>query len=76
YGRWIGHCTVPNVFDQFGSPFKGKDLSQEMVASGWALAYRRYSDSYVGHEARAREQRAGMWSGSFVAPWKWRDRGT
>ena len=38
----------------------------------WALAYRRYSMDYVDEEAEARQARAGMWRGKFVAPWVWR----
>ena len=45
-----------------------------MVAGGWALAFRRYSDIYVGQEKAARASQAGMWSGAFIAPWDWRGR--
>ena len=43
-----------------------------MVAQGWALAYRQFSDDYVAQEGKAREARLGMWRGEFVAPWDWR----
>ena len=43
-----------------------------MVKSGWALAYRKYSKKYVKDEARAKLNNAGMWSGKFMVPWKWR----
>lgn len=51
------------------------DINAAMVAGGWALAFRRYSDIYVGEEQIARTQQAGLWSGAFIAPWDWRHRG-
>ena len=43
-----------------------------MVANGWAVAYRRYSNDYVAMEQSARVRGAGQWSGAFVMPWDWR----
>lgn len=51
------------------------DINAAMVAGGWALAFRRYSDIYVGEEQIARSQQAGLWSGALIAPWDWRHRG-
>jgi len=51
------------------------DINAAMVGGGWALAFRRYSDIYVGEEQLARAQQAGLWSGAFIAPWDWRHRG-
>ena len=48
------------------------DINSLMVRSGWALAYRKYSKKYVKDEAIAKLNDAGMWSGKFIAPWKWR----
>jgi hypothetical protein len=45
-----------------------------MVRSGWALSFVRYSHAYDADEVAARENRAGLWSGSFIAPWDWRHR--
>lgn len=61
YGRSVAVCTVA-----------GRDLGQAMVASGWAVAYRRYASDYVGDEARARAARAGLWEGRFERPDLWR----
>ena len=36
---------------------------------------RRYSSAYVRDEDYAREQKHGLWSGAFIAPWDWRHRG-
>ena len=43
-----------------------------MVKLGWALAYRKYSKDYVIDEKNAKENKLGLWSGSFIKPWKWR----
>jgi len=61
YGRFIGVCFVGDT-----------DLNASMVRSGNALAYRQYSTDYIDEEAEARAQRAGIWSGAFVEPWRWR----
>jgi hypothetical protein len=45
-----------------------------MVRSGWALSFIRYSHAYDSDEVAAKEAHAGLWSGSFIAPWDWRDR--
>ncbi len=61
YGRAIGACFA-----------NGRDLQQELVRQGLALAYRRYSTRYVPDEDAAREAQRGLWSGSFIEPWRWR----
>ena len=63
YGRIIAVC------------FKGgEDLSQWLVANGWAVAFRRFSLDYAADEERARRARRGLWEGSFEMPWDWRAR--
>jgi hypothetical protein len=44
------------------------------VKSGWALSYVRFSHDYDADEKAAREAKAGMWQGAFIAPWDWRVR--
>jgi endonuclease YncB( thermonuclease family) len=63
YGRQIGVCKV-----------EGRDLAQELVREGWALAYRRYSTDYVPEEQAAQRAKAGIWAGRFEAPWAYRER--
>ena len=46
----------------------GRDLNREMVSAGWAVAYDRYSDDYVGAEKEAKKQRRGIWQGKFMKP--------
>ena len=61
YGRVIAAC------------FKGQeDLNGWLVSQGLAVAYRRYSDDYVGQESAAKAASFGLWSGGFVMPWDWR----
>ena len=61
YKRSISICYVDK-----------NDINSLMVKRGWALAYRKYSKKYVKDEAIAKLNNAGMWSGKFIAPWKWR----
>ena len=61
YGRMLAVCYLA-----------GEDLNAWLVKSGWAVAYRKYSLDYVPEEDQAREQRAGIWAGSFDWPWDWR----
>jgi endonuclease YncB( thermonuclease family) len=61
YGRLVAVCIAG-----------AEDLNAWMVRQGWALAYRRYSKDYVADEDAARQQEAGMWSGTFTPPWEWR----
>ena len=62
-GRQIARCEVD-----------GEDIQKWMVKSGWALAYARFSHDYDADEKAAREAKAGMWQGAFIAPWDWRVR--
>ena len=50
-----------------------------MVRLGWALAYRPGNDpcprpEYEPQEAQARAAGRGMWRGTFIPPWKWRQQ--
>jgi endonuclease YncB( thermonuclease family) len=62
-GRSVARCEVD-----------GEDIQKWMVASGWALSYVRFSHDYDADEKAAREAKAGMWQGAFIAPWDWRVR--
>jgi endonuclease YncB( thermonuclease family) len=62
-GRSIARCEV-----------EGEDIQKWMVRNGWALSYPRVSHDYDADEAAAREAKAGMWQGAFIAPWDWRVR--
>ena len=43
-----------------------------MVRNGNAVAYKRYSKDYVRDEVYAKENKLGVWEGSFIMPEKWR----
>lgn len=65
--------------DRYGRPIAicragGLDLGAEMVRSGWALAFVKYSSDYVLQENEARRARRGLWAGSFMPPSEWRHR--
>jgi endonuclease YncB( thermonuclease family) len=61
YGRTVARCEA------------GGDLGAAMVASGWALDYRKYSGgAYAREEAEARRNGRGLWDGAFTPPWEWR----
>lgn len=49
----------------------GKDLAEEMVRAGMAVAFREQSLDYVEAEEEAKAAKAGMWGGQFLMPWKW-----
>ncbi len=61
YGRLVARCSLA-----------GEDLQAWMVRNGHALAFLRYSKAYRPYEAEAKASGAGMWTGSFEAPWDWR----
>jgi endonuclease YncB( thermonuclease family) len=75
-GRSAVRCD-PRGHDRYGRVvsvcFKDtEDLNRWMVASGWAVAYRKYSLDYVADEEHAHLAKVGIWSGTFEMPWDWR----
>jgi len=62
-GRIVARCQAD-----------GEDIQKWLVSNGWALAYTRLSRDYEADEKAAREAKAGMWQGAFIAPWDWRVR--
>ena len=63
FGRTVAKCLVD-----------GEDISKWMVKNGWALAYLQFSKAYEVDEKDARDAKAGLWAGAFIAPWDWRVR--
>ncbi len=66
YKRTSGNCYFINGA---GSKI---NIGQEMVKSGYALAYRTYSMRFVVNEQYAKAMRRGIWQYSFKRPWNWR----
>lgn len=61
YGRTVAVCRQGDT-----------DINRWMVETGWAIAYRQYSNAYVEAEESARQETRGLWAGSFVPPAQWR----
>lgn len=61
YHRIVAQCRLA-----------GEDINGWLVATGWAVAFTRYSRDYVQQEEEARAERRGIWSGDFAMPWDWR----
>lgn len=57
YGRSVARCRVD-----------GQDLGRALVHAGAAMAYRRYSQAYVGDEAAAKRAGRGIWQGELLSP--------
>jgi endonuclease YncB( thermonuclease family) len=62
YGRVIAICWAG-----------GLDLNAEMVSTGYAWAFRRYSDDYADIEDRARGIEVGIWRAPTQTAWEFRD---
>ncbi len=61
YNRYLATC------------YKGKiNLNKWMVRNGLAVAYKKYSKDYLRDEVYAKENKLGLWNGSFIRPEKWR----
>ena len=61
YGRTLSICYA-----------NGVDLQAEMVRSGMAVAYLRYSNRYENEQMEAMTAQVGIWGGPFVEPEQWR----
>ena len=61
YKRNIGTCYIKN-----------QDINKWLLKNGYALAYKRYSKKYVLEEQYAKENKLGIWKGTFIEPEKWR----
>ena len=61
YKRSIGTCYIKN-----------ENINGWLVKNGYALAYKRYSKKYVLDEHYAKENKLGIWRGTFTEPEKWR----
>ena len=62
YKRTLAECFV-----------NGESLSVFLVRSGYAFAYRKYSDKFIKDEEFAKEKKLGMWTMTFQYPWDFRN---
>lgn len=63
YDRLIGSCHS-----------KGVDVNRQMVLTGHAVAFRKYSMDYVNEEKDASSAQRGLWSGTFQMPSEFREK--
>ena len=61
YGRMLAVCST-----------QGLELNKAMVERGWAVAFRKYTDTYLPSEARAKQAQLGIWTSAFVPPEQYR----
>ena len=61
YKRFLAECFINN-----------ESLSSYLVRSGYAFAYRKYSNKFIADEDYARVNKLGMWSMDFKFPWDYR----
>ena len=61
YKRYLAKCLKGTI-----------NLNKWMVRNGYAIAYRKYSKIYIPDENFAKEEKLGLWSGTFIKPEKWR----
>ena len=61
YKRTLAECFI-----------NGESLSAFLVRSGYAFAYRKYSDKFIREEEFAKKNKLGMWSMQFEYPWDFR----
>ena len=61
YKRYLATCYKDKI-----------NLNKWMVRNGLAVAYKRYSKHYLRDEIYAKENKLGLWKGSFIRPEKWR----
>ena len=59
YDRVLARCSVVGV-----------DVNRTMVATGFAVAFRKYSSDYVSAEESAKANKRGLWAGTFETPSK------
>ena len=61
YKRYVAICFINNI-----------NINKKMVQSGWAIAYRYYSEDYVADEEIAKKNKLGIWKGQFEEPYLFR----
>ena len=61
YKRYIAVCYLEDI-----------NINQELVKSGWAIAYKYYSKDYIRDEKIAKDNKNGIWKGEFIEPYIYR----
>ena len=63
YKRLVAVCFIDNI-----------NINQLMIISGWAIAYRYYSKDFIKEEEIAKQNKIGIWRGSFEEPYIYRKK--
>ena len=63
YKRLVAVCFIDNI-----------NINQLMIISGWAIAYRYYSKDFIKEEEIAKQNKIGIWRGSFDEPYIYRKK--
>ena len=63
YKRTLAECFVNN-----------ESLSIYLVRSGYAFAFRKYSQKFIKDEDYAKNKQVGMWAMNFDYPWDYRQK--
>jgi endonuclease YncB( thermonuclease family) len=63
YGRSVSTCNIGTM-----------DVNQAIVAQGWAIAFTQFGTDYVSTEKTARQNKLGLWAGTFELPSIYRQR--
>ncbi len=73
-------CTGTGEFNYVGFPYmictvNGKDVGEDLVRAGWALAFLPQTDKYVATQQEAEAEGVGLWQPGifFQLPWEHRD---
>ena len=61
YGRVVATCTV-----------NGRDIAEQMVSMGYAVALQKFSAAYIPAEKAAKAKRVGIWASEFQLPSEYR----
>ena len=61
YKRYLATCYIDKI-----------NLNRWLVKNGHAVAFTRYSKTYVKDEKFAKDNKLGIWAGTFMIPEKWR----
>jgi endonuclease YncB( thermonuclease family) len=65
YGRWLANCMSG-----------GEDIARWLASRGWAVPYRNCKCGTIREASEsAKSLQRGMWAGTFVMPWVWRELG-
>ena len=66
YKRILGECMLGET--------SSVNINTEMVFSGHAVAYLRYSKKYLKAQEKAMQWKNGLWRGKFDMPEEWRKK--